>query len=136
MKLLIILTSAILMSAANMAFASTQKICFGAKNNPDTQGVAIKLSVSPDKISFKVVKGETYVSSLEEAPTKPGPSSKSKDGKTTYLSFSGGGEDNESFDLIVDSSLLKAGTQGLFVINHTVEGEKSHLVYFCKDDAR
>jgi hypothetical protein len=116
-------------------FASTEKVCFGSKQNDDTKGVVLKISVDSKNIHIKTAKtgnGQMFNEEYYKDHSYPAYNSsvKSRDGKI-YLEYKGENTDYQDV-IMVDKELLKKATSGLLQFRARGEGF-FNSVFVCRD---
>lgn len=121
------LSVALLALALGTNAVASSKICFGSTKDETTKGVVMTAEINESEISFKTIKGD-----YDYTGTYPTRNStvNGRDGKT-YLNYEG--RDGEYQDIVmVDSTLLEAGTTGLIQIRARGEGF-FNFAFVCKD---
>lgn len=122
MKMLTLIATLVLSA---QAFA-TSKVCFGSTKDDQTKGVEMTAEVLDSKIVLKTTKGDSYdgtypaLAGVVHAHTGE-----------EYVQYEGESGDQQDI-ILVDSQLLKVGTQGLLQIRSRGEGF-FNSVFFCKD---
>ncbi|MGZ3771272.1 MAG: hypothetical protein ACXVCP_09590 [Bdellovibrio sp.] len=116
------------MILSSTTMASTSKVCFGSKNNNDTNGVVLTAEIDAQNITLNAIKGDFYYNGGTYPVYKS--TVKGRDGKT-YVTYKGQYTDYQEY-IVVDEALLQSSTTGLLKIRARGEGF-FNSVFVCKD---